>query len=96
MPLRVDGSGAFDLPGRYQEARAAGSDDYPAQFQGQVTGTRLTLRATWPAAGGVQIRGPFTATRGQEPTLPGGCPRCQDPGDRLGLRPGPVPPIAAP
>ena len=95
VPLRVDATGAFDLPGLYDWCPSACFIQIPAHFQGQITGARLTLTAVWTMQGEIHTAGPFTATLGQEPTLPPGCPICQDPGDRLGLRIG-APPMTTP
>lgn len=76
VPLTLDASGAFNLPGVYSWCPAPCLADIPAQFQGQVTGSQLTLTALWTYEGQLNTTGPFTATLGQTPDLRGACPIC--------------------
>ncbi|HEX9988453.1 MAG TPA: hypothetical protein VGE45_08255 [Chloroflexia bacterium] len=78
VPLVLDSSGAFNLPGVYTSCPAACRIDIPAHFQGQVIGSQLTMTVLWSEDGqlNTNTRGPLTATLGQAPDLRGACRSC--------------------
>ena len=81
-PIVVDGSGRFDVPGRYDlhlypVARRDPSDTLasrPARFQGRVFGKVLTLTVVFTDT--ALVLGPVTLVHGREPTM-ANCPICR-------------------
>jgi len=74
VPLKLDASGAFDLPGTYSWCPATCFLLQPAHYRGQIAGNKLTLTASWVLQKEVKTSGPFTATAGSSPDLPMHCP----------------------
>lgn len=91
VPLTLDASGVFNLPGAYTSCPAMCLSEVSAHFQGQVTGSRLTLTVLWSADGQLNTSGPFTATLGQKPQIEGGCPKCLAGNTLIDTPNGPVP-----
>lgn len=56
VPLRLDATGTFDLPGFYASCPTA-CRTFPAHFAGQVVGPHVTLSAVWAFEGKVVDRG---------------------------------------
>lgn len=82
VPLTLNASGAFNLPGIYSWCPASCFGNMPAQVQGQVTGSQLNITLLWSYEGQLNTTGPFTATLGQPPDWGRGigrgmgCPVC--------------------
>jgi len=94
-PVTVDENGRFNVTGSYvlRAYPVFVGPYHPAQFAGQISGSRLTLTVT--VSDTVEKKtvtvGPVTVTFKQEPRM-GPCPICRKPGD---MAPSAVPSIAS-
>jgi hypothetical protein len=94
VPLTVDASGAFDIPGVYQSYGPVVTPYMPVRFQGHVIGSRLTLNIVSIGEDGRIYAGdPLTATLtlGQLPDLPECGLRCLAGNTLIDTPNGPVP-----
>ncbi len=91
VPLTLDPSGAFNLPSVITLCPASCSSNISAHYQGQVTGSRLTVTLLFEDNGQLYSSGPFTATLGQPPDLRGSCPKCLAGNTLIDTPNGPVP-----